>query len=112
MRNDSCMYDAMDGMTVRARVVQQALVLAQVTRLVEGAYAAKRIIAAVCHGPAALLDANGAEGKPLVMGKQARTATSSLQARPACLVEHMKTMHVATTYGHYAFMSLRRAMTP
>ena len=44
----------------------------QVTRLVEGAYAAGRIIAAVCHGPAALLEAKGADGRPLVAGKQAR----------------------------------------
>ena len=85
MLNESCMCYAVDGMTARACVVQQALVLAQVTRLVEGAYAAERIIAAVCHGPAALLDANGAEGKPLVMGKQACTATSLLQARPTYL---------------------------
>ena len=44
----------------------------QVTRLVEGAYAAGRVIAAVCHGPVALLEAKDADGRPLVAGKQAR----------------------------------------
>lgn len=45
----------------------------QVTRLVEGAYGAGRIIAAVCHGPAALLEAKDADGRPLVASKQARS---------------------------------------
>ena len=60
----------------------------QVTRLVEGAHAAGRIIAAVCHGPAALLEAKGADGRLLVAGKQARFGlrTSSILHEGMCQI--------------------------
>ncbi|KAK9841802.1 hypothetical protein WJX81_004046 [Elliptochloris bilobata] len=49
----------------------------EVTRLVEGAYRAGRVVAAVCHGPAALLDATDGQGRPLVAGKQVTCLTNS-----------------------------------
>jgi putative intracellular protease/amidase len=43
---------------------------AEVTRLVESAHAAGGVVAAVGHGTAALLDATGADGKPIIAGRQ------------------------------------------
>ncbi len=43
---------------------------AEVTRLAESAHAAGGVVAAVGHGTAALLDATGADGKPIIAGRQ------------------------------------------
>ena len=48
---------------------------AGVTRAVESAYAAGRIVAAVCHGPAGLVSARRPDGQPLVAGKRVNAFT-------------------------------------
>nr|WP_297355460.1 type 1 glutamine amidotransferase domain-containing protein [uncultured Caldimonas sp.] len=48
---------------------------AGVTRAVESAYAAGKIVAAVCHGPAGLVSARRPDGQPLVAGKRVNAFT-------------------------------------
>lgn len=48
---------------------------AGVTRAVESAYAAGKVIAAVCHGPAGLVSARRPDGQPLVAGKRVNAFT-------------------------------------
>ncbi|MCM5678106.1 type 1 glutamine amidotransferase domain-containing protein [Schlegelella sp. S2-27] len=46
-----------------------------VTRAVESAYAAGKVVAAVCHGPAGLVSARRPDGQPLVAGKRVNAFT-------------------------------------
>ena len=48
---------------------------AGVTRAVESAYAAGKVVAAVCHGPAGLVSAKRPDGQPLVAGKRVNAFT-------------------------------------
>ena len=48
--------------------------------LIEGFISANKPVAAVCHAPAVLLNANGPNGEPLVKGKQVTGFTNSEEA--------------------------------
>lgn len=51
-----------------------------VTRAVEAAYQANKIIAAVCHGPAGLVAAKRADGKSILHGKRVNAFTDDEEA--------------------------------
>lgn len=51
-----------------------------VTRTVEAAYQANKIIAAVCHGPAGLVAAKRADGKSILHGKRVNAFTDDEEA--------------------------------
>lgn len=53
---------------------------AGVTRAVEAAFAANKIIAAVCHGPAGLVTAKRPDGKSILFGKQVNSFTDEEEA--------------------------------
>lgn len=59
---------------------------AGVTRAVESAYAAGKVVAAVCHGPAGLVSARRPDGQPLVAGKRVNAFTDE-EERQAGLIE-------------------------
>ena len=48
-----------------------------VCRAVEAAWAAGRLVAAVCHGPAGLVAARDAQGRPLVQGRRVSAFTNA-----------------------------------
>ncbi|HSD36256.1 MAG TPA: type 1 glutamine amidotransferase domain-containing protein [Rhodocyclaceae bacterium] len=50
---------------------------AGVTRAVETAWAAGKVVAAVCHGPAGLVSAKGADGKSILNGRRVSGFTNS-----------------------------------
>jgi putative intracellular protease/amidase len=58
------------------------------TRLAEAIYEKGGVVAAVCHGSAALLNLKRADGKPLVAG-QAVTGFANLEERLAGLMKHV-----------------------
>jgi len=51
-----------------------------VTRAVEAAYRANKIIAAVCHGPAGLVTAKRSDGKSILHGKRVNAFTNTEEA--------------------------------
>lgn len=53
---------------------------AEVRRIVEQAERSGKVIAAVCHGPAALVDAMRADGQPLVAGRRVAGFTDTEEA--------------------------------
>lgn len=53
---------------------------AGVTHAVEAAFAANKIIAAVCHGPAGLVTAKRPDGKSILFGKQVNSFTDEEEA--------------------------------
>jgi putative intracellular protease/amidase len=53
---------------------------AGVTRAVEAAFAANKVIAAVCHGPAGLVTAKRPDGKSILFGKQVNGFTNEEEA--------------------------------
>jgi putative intracellular protease/amidase len=53
---------------------------AEVTRLVQAAAAADRVIASVCHGAAGLIGAKGSDGRAFVAGKRVNAFTNDEEA--------------------------------
>ncbi len=52
----------------------------EVKRVIEEAYAQDKVIAAVCHGPAGLLNATAPDGKPILAGRKVNGFTNEEEA--------------------------------